>query len=138
MEREFFNASRVTLHAPRFGDFMYTVAPFELLAVREALQEDALNYGVGILHLATGRIVLRPFNDICHRGGHVELADEFAWLPGECLGFMVAKPHGKCVLVNHSQLNVRAGGLHMAQETFRRIVVSLRECWAEMAACETF
>jgi hypothetical protein len=117
---------------------MFTVAPFELLAVREALRSDPLNYGVGVLHLATGRIVLRPFNDICHRGGHLELADEFAWLPGECLGFIVAEPEGKCVLINHSHLNVRAGGLPMAQETFRNIVVSLRECWADTAARGSF
>jgi hypothetical protein len=118
---------------------MFTVAPFELLSVREALQDDPLNYGVGLLHLDTSRIVLRPFNDVCHRGGHLELVNEHAWLSGECFGFIVAKPEGTCVLINQSQLNVQAGGgLAMPKETFRNIVLGLRECWAEMTACESF
>jgi hypothetical protein len=116
---------------------MYTVAPFELLAVREALQLDPLNYGVGLLHLDTGQIVLRPFNDICHRGGHLELVSEHAWLPDECLGFIVAKPAGTYVLINQSQLNRRTGGLAMPKATFRNVVVGLRECWVEMAASES-
>ncbi len=114
---------------------MFNVAPFELLAVREALQEDSLNYGIGLLHEPTERIGLRPFNHVHHRGGHLGLAAECGWAANECLGFLVAIPNGTSVIVNVSQLNVRKGGLNMPAATFRNIVLSLRQCWSETAAC---
>jgi hypothetical protein len=115
---------------------MFTVAPFELLAVREALREDSLNFGVGLLHEPSGRIGLRSFNDIYHRGGHLGFAGECAWRVDECLGFLVAMPKESCTIVNLSQLNVRKGGLHMPAEIFRSIVLSLRQCWCDTAANE--
>ena len=113
---------------------MFTVVSVELLAVREALLQDAFNLGVGILHLPTGRVVLRPFDALRHRGGHVELAEEFDWRPDECLGFIVARPAGECVMINLSQLNSQAGPLYMPHGTFRNILLSLRQSWAGMAA----
>ena len=84
---------------------MFNVIPTELLAVREALSQDPSNIGVGILHMPTGRIALRPFDRLRNRGGHLELAGECDWTPQECLGFIVAKPANECVMVNLSQLN---------------------------------
>jgi hypothetical protein len=110
---------------------MLKVAPFELLAVREALQDDSLNYGVGLLHEPTERIGLRPYNQVHHRGGHLGLAAECGWTANECLGFLVAVPKGTSVIINVSQLNVRKGGLNMPADTFRNIVLSLRHCWSE-------
>jgi hypothetical protein len=112
---------------------MFNVAPFELLAVREALQEDALNYGVGVLHEPTDRLALRSFNHVYHRGGHLGLVAECGWPATECLGFLVARPNGSCVIINVSQLNVRKGGLNMPAATFRNIVLSLRQCWSDTA-----
>ena len=114
---------------------MFTIDPLELLAVREALREDPSSLGVGLLHLPSGRIVLRSFDEVKHRGGHLELADEQGWLPHQCLGFVVARPGGECVMVNLSQLNARSGQLFMPHDTFRKILLSLRQCWAGMAAC---
>lgn len=112
---------------------MYTVNPIELLSVRESLRTDPVNLGVGLLHQITGRIVLRPFEEIRHGGGHLELAAEYGWLPDECLGFMVARPANECVMVNLSQLNAQNGPLFMQHATFRTILLSLRQCWAGMA-----
>ena len=113
---------------------MFTMVSTELMIVREALERDPSNYGVGILHLATGRIVLRPFNDLRHRGGHVELVEEFEWPPDQCLGFIVARPGGESLMVNISHLNTQAGPLQMPTGTFRNILLTLRQCWAGMAA----
>lgn len=84
---------------------MLTLAPLELLAVREALREEPSNYGVGVLHQPSERIALRPFDDIRFRGGHRELVDELGWRTDDCLGFLVAQQAGKCVLVNLAHLN---------------------------------
>jgi len=114
---------------------MFTVEREELVTVRDALMRDSCNLGVGILHLPTGRIALKPFAQLPHRGGHVELAGNLDWAPDECLGFFVARPTGECVMINRSQLNAQAGPLQMPQGTFRNILLSLRQCWAGMAAC---
>jgi hypothetical protein len=114
---------------------MFTVTTEELLAVRDALRQDPANLGVGILHLATGRVALRPIEQLRHRGGHVELVAENYWTPEECLGFIVARPAGECQIINLSQLNSRAGYVYMPPGTFRDIVLNLRQCWAGMAAC---
>jgi hypothetical protein len=113
---------------------MYIVESIELDRVREALKEDPWNLGVGILHVPTGRIALRPFDQLKNRGGHLELVHELEWVLGECLGFIVARPAAECVMVNLSQLNAQAGALWMAPETFRNIVLALRQSWAGMAA----
>jgi hypothetical protein len=113
---------------------MFTMNPIELFGVREALQEGPLNFGVGVLHLPTQRIIMRPVDEVRDRGGHVELADEHGWPPHECLGFLVARPKHECVIVNLSQLNSRLGSLSMPQALFRKILLSLRQCWAEVAA----
>jgi len=114
---------------------MFTVDAAELNLVRESLRNDPANLGVGLLHRPSDRLVLRPFNEVRHRGGHLELVHEFGWLPDECFGFIVAKPGRECVMVNLSQLNARGGPLFMAHATFRKILLSLRQCWAGMAAC---
>jgi hypothetical protein len=113
----------------------FTVLPEELLAVREALLQDAGNLGVGVVHLPTARIALRPFDRLQHRGGHVELAGANDWAPDHCLGFLVARPTGECVMINRSQLNAQTGPLQMPQVAFRKVLLSLRQCWAGMAAC---
>lgn len=113
---------------------MFNVDPDELTAVREALQEDASNFGVGVLHVPSGRIALRPFDQLKNRGGHLELVSESEWTPRECLGFVVARPAGESLMVNLSQLNAQVGPLWMPPGTFRTIVLSLRQSWAGMAA----
>ncbi len=114
---------------------MFTVNPDEFRHVREALGDDPANLGVGLLHLPGERLVLRPFNDVRHRGGHLEMVHEYGWLPDECLGFIVARPARELVMINLSQLNARSGPLFMAHATFRKVLLSLRQCWAGMAAC---
>ena len=112
---------------------MFNVDSQELRTVREALKEDPSNFGVGILHQPTGRIALRPFNQLKNRGGHLELVNELEWSTRECLGFVVARPADECVMVNLSQLNAPTGALWMPAGTFRSIVLSLRQSWAGMA-----
>ena len=112
---------------------MFNVVPVELIAVREALKEDPSNFGVGILHVPTGRIALRPFDQLKHRGGHIELVTEREWTPRDCLGFVVARPAGEWVMVNLSQVNAQVGMLWMPPTTFRNIVLSLRQSWSGMA-----
>jgi hypothetical protein len=114
---------------------MFSVSSEELQTVRDALLQDSYNLGVGVLYLPTGRIALRPFEQLPCRGGHVELASQLEWAPEECLGFFVARPVDECVMINRSQLNAQAGALQMPQGTFRNILQSLRQCWAGMAAC---
>ncbi len=116
---------------------MFTVVSEELQAVRDALRTDSCNLGVGIVHLPTGRIALKPFESLRHRGGHVGLAAEMEWSPEECLGFMVARPSAECIMINRSQLNAQAGALHMPAETFRNVLSRLRNSWTGLAGCGT-
>ncbi|MCE9530804.1 MAG: hypothetical protein K8T89_06740 [Planctomycetes bacterium] len=114
---------------------MFTVDPDELNAVREALARDRTEYGVGILHQPSSKIALRPFDQLRYRGGHQELISLKEWLPEDCLGFIVARPAEEYVMINLAQINTRDGPLNMPAGLFRNIVLSLRQCWAGMAAC---
>lgn len=113
---------------------MFNVDANELAAVRDALVADPTNFGVGILHVPSERIVLRPFDCLKNRGGHLELVDELEWPTRDCLGFVVSRPAGECVMVNLSQLNAQAGPLWMPPATFREVATTLRQSWSGMAA----
>jgi hypothetical protein len=113
---------------------MFTVNPVDLLVVRDALRQDPTNFGVGVAHRPSARIALRPFDEVHHRGGHLSLASELGWPADECFGFLVARPGAECVMVNLAHLNAQSGALLMPPDTFRTILLSLRQGWAGMAA----
>jgi len=112
---------------------MFTVDHEELNHVREALQADRSRLGVGVLNRELSKIVLRPFDELPHRGGHLELIRSLGWTPEECLGFIVARPAHECIMINLSQINIKDGPLFMPASLFRNIVLSLRQSWAGMA-----
>jgi hypothetical protein len=107
---------------------MATASPQELQAVKAALDHNPLNLGVGILHEPTGRISLRPFDQL--PGGHAQLAGDLALPLGECKGFGIAKAAGGAyVPVNSSHLNGpqgSPGSLQMPASTFAEIVAALQ------------
>jgi len=107
---------------------MATALPAEVQAVKGALNRNSLNAGVGILHEPTGRIFLRPFDDV--PGGHVELVTVVGLPLNECKGFAILKePGGSFVPVNNSHINGlqgASGSLMMPQATFAEIVQALQ------------
>jgi hypothetical protein len=100
----------------------------ELQAVKDALRQDPLNAGVGILHEPTGTIHLRPFDMV--PGGHAQLAGDLGLALRDCKGFAIVQaPDGSFVPVNRSHLNGpqgAPGSLQMPQPTFGEIVRALR------------
>jgi hypothetical protein len=107
---------------------MATASPQEVQAVKAALDQDPLNAGVGILHEPTGRIYLKPFDQV--PGGHAQLAGDLGLPLSECKGFGIAKAAGGAyVPVNNSHLNGPQGlpgSLQMPQPTFADIVRALQ------------
>lgn len=107
---------------------MFTLDPEELQLVCAGLEHDARLLGVGIVHLPSRRIRLNLFACLPHAGGHAEWV-ELCKIPfEECRGFVIARPHEECVIVNVSQLNMQHGSLQMANETFRDVLSTLRTC----------
>jgi hypothetical protein len=101
----------------------------EVRVVKDALNQNDLNVGVGLLHEPTGRIYLRPIDSLPHKGGHAELVAELGLPQRECKGFVISKsPAGAFVPVNLSHLNGpqgSPGSLQMPQATFDEIVKAL-------------
>jgi hypothetical protein len=102
--------------------------PQEVQLVKDALTQDPLDGGVGILHEPTGEIYLSPINSLPNRSGHVELAQIINLPLSECKGFVIARTNGGFRAVNMSQLNGpqgQPGSLQMPQSTFDDIVKAL-------------
>jgi hypothetical protein len=106
---------------------MAIALPAEVQAVKDALDQNALNAGVGVLHEPTGRIHLKPFDQV--PGGHAQLAGMMGLPLMECKGFAIVKAtDGRFVPVNISHLNGpqgTPGSLQMPQATFDEIVRAL-------------
>jgi len=104
------------------------VSPSELQAVKDGLDHNARNAGLGILHEPSDRVFLAPFDSV--PGGHAELAMQSGLPLHECKGFLIGKDtHGDYVLVNNSHLNGlqgQPGALRMPQTTFDAIEQALR------------
>jgi hypothetical protein len=101
----------------------------DLQAVKDALNQNPLNVGVGILHEPTGQVFLTPIDSLPNQGGHAELTDVLKMPPSECKGFVIAKQQGNFVPVNMSHLNGpqgQPGSLQMPQTTFDAIVQALK------------
>lgn len=107
---------------------MPTAFPGEVQAIKDALNQDSLNAGVGILHEPTGRIHLMPFDLV--PGGHAQLAGSLGVPLSECKGFGIFKAvNGAFIPVNSSHLNGpqgMPGSLQMPASTFQEIVKALQ------------
>jgi len=102
--------------------------PLEVEAVKDALNQNNLNSGVGIFHEPTRRIHLIPIDDIPNRTGHTGLAQIVSVPQSECKGFAIVKTNGGFLPVNMSHLNGpqgQPGSLQMPQSTFDEIVQAL-------------
>jgi hypothetical protein len=104
--------------------------PAALQAVKDALNQNDRNVGVGILHEPTGQIHLLPMDSLPNRGGHAELASVRGVSQAECKGFAVAKSSTETFFpVNLSQLNGpqgMPGSMQMPQALFDDVVQALR------------
>jgi hypothetical protein len=108
---------------------MVTASPAEVQAVKDALARDVNNVGVGVVHEPTGRVYLKPFDDLPMGGGHQELASLTQLPLGECKGFVIGLLHGGYVVVNSSHLNGpqgQPGSLQMPAPLFLDIEQALR------------
>jgi hypothetical protein len=106
------------------------VDPVELAAVKEGLDTNLANVGVGVLHEDSERIVLRSMDAIAHRNGHMGVVDELEWPPTKCKGFLVIKEAGRYHVINRSHLNGpqgAAGSLQMPADLFAAIVRRLTD-----------
>jgi hypothetical protein len=103
--------------------------PQEVQAVKDALLQNDLNLGVGILHEPTGQVRLCPIDSLPNRGGHAEFAGVLGLPLAECKGFVIGKQGDAFVPVNLSHLNGpqgQPGSLQMPAATFADIVRALR------------
>jgi hypothetical protein len=102
--------------------------PQELQRVKDELDRDINNHGVGILHEPTGQIYLAPFDDVPN--GHDELVAKWNLPASECKGFAIMKqPDGTFIPLNSSHLNGpqgQPGSLTMPLPTFSSIVQALQ------------
>ena len=104
--------------------------PLEVQAVKNALNQNGLNSGVGIFHEPTRRIYLIPIDDLPNRGGHTELAAVVNVPQSECKRFVIGKTNAGFLPVNMSHLNGPQGqvrSLQMPQATFGEIVQALND-----------
>jgi hypothetical protein len=100
----------------------------EVQAAKVALNLDITNATVGILHIPTNRVHLRPISQT-NPPGHAALVQQMKLNRNDCRGFVVAiTPGGKFVVENLSGLNVGSGGttnLQMPQSIFDKIQIAL-------------
>src|SRR5947207_1942408 len=104
--------------------------PQELQAIKDALDRNPNNLGVGILHEPTGQIHLAPMDALPNRGGHDELAQLLNLPQGACKGFSIAKQGAAYTPFNVSHLNGpqgQPGSLQMPSPTFAAIVQALQD-----------
>ena len=109
----------------------YVADANEVQAVKDALNQNHLNAGVGIVHLPTGKIHIKPFNDSALQGGgHIGLVDSLSLNAAECRGFGVAKnAAGNFEAANVSHLNGiqgQPGSLQMPANIFNDVVDALK------------
>jgi hypothetical protein len=100
--------------------------PQRIQAIKNALHQNPVNSGLGILHEPTGRIYLEPFNNV---GGHDLFAKQLGLPANECKGFAITiNPDGTFTPMNVSSLNgpqARPVALQMPASTFQNIVQAL-------------
>jgi hypothetical protein len=103
--------------------------PHEVQKIKDELQRNPLNSGVGILHEPSGHISLAPFDDV--PGGHAELVQRLNLPQAECKGFAITlQPDGTATAVNQSHLNGtqgNPGSLQMPPSTFAAIMQALKD-----------
>jgi hypothetical protein len=107
-----------------------TCDPQEVQVVKDALEADSLNSGVGLLHQPTGRIYLQPMDSLPNKCGHDDLAQIVNVPTSECKGFAVVKSNGNFIPLNLSHLNGpqgQPGSLQMPQPVFDQIVQALND-----------
>src|SRR6266545_183455 len=100
----------------------------EVDAVKQALTADPGDIGVGVIHLPTAGIILRPFNSIPSGNGHIGLVDETVSPADEFRGFIVIREAGRYDVLNSSHLNGpqgAPGSLRMPAQVFDMIVREL-------------
>lgn len=86
----------------------------EVQAVKKALNADVTDAGVGLYHIPTNRVYLRPVSQT-NPAGHTSLVQQLRFNTGECRGFVIAKHSttGQFVVENISGLNIGSGGTGM-------------------------
>jgi hypothetical protein len=102
--------------------------PQDVQAVKDALASDPNNIGVGIIHEPTGRVFLKPFDDV--PGGHAQLAGDLGFPLSEVKGFIVGRSGAGHQVVNLSHLNSGQGSpgpMQMPQPLFDAVLQSLRD-----------
>src|SRR5437870_5718081 len=102
--------------------------PQEVQAVKDALDQNPNNLGVGIIHEPTGQIHLRPFDDV--PGGHAQLASDLGFPLAEVKGFIIGKSGNDYQVINASHLNNLAaqgatGSLQMPDDLFQKVLQGL-------------
>ena len=104
--------------------------PGELQVVKDALNRDSTNLGVGILHVPSGHIHLIPFDSLPMRGGHAEFAGLLHLPLDQCRGFVIATQPAGFLVSNMSHLNGpqgQPGSLQMPAPLFADIVQALQD-----------
>jgi hypothetical protein len=82
----------------------------EVQVVKDALNLDITDAGVGILHVPANRIHLRPSSQT-RPVGHDALVRQLGLSRSDCKGFVIVKDvSGMLVIENLSQLNIGSGG----------------------------
>ena len=103
--------------------------PHEVQAVKDALGRNPNNIGVGIIHEPTGRVFLKPFDDV--PGGHAQFAGDLGLPVSETRGFLVGRSGSGYQVVNLSHLNSAAPGspgpMQMPQPLFDVALQSLQD-----------
>src|SRR5262245_2818857 len=105
----------------------YVCSTKDVQRVKDALRQNPLNLGVGVLHEPSGQIILAPFDDV--PGGHVDLVVRSGLPVNACKGFVICiQPGDVFIPVNASHLNGplgTPGSLQMPSTTFADIVQAL-------------
>jgi hypothetical protein len=105
-------------------------SPDDVQAVKDALDRNPNNAAVGIIHEPTGRIFLKPFDDV--PGGHAQLAGDQGLPLNEAKGFVIRKHAGGYQAINVSHLNNAAGqgatgSMQMPADLFDAVVQKLKD-----------